>query len=222
MLAGVVPAGVAVAEVFGEDLDEGGLLPEEEPAIAGAVEQRRREYTAVRVCARLALARAGLPPAAIVPGPSRAPIWPPGVVGSMTHCAGYRGCAVARSEVIAAIGIDAEPHEALPAEVLPTVASRAERAALAALAGADPATCWDRILFSAKESVFKAWFPAAGAWLGFDDAEVVIDRPGTFTARLAVPGPVVGGRPLTGYQGRWLVSRGLIATAVTVPAAGVP
>ena len=85
---------------------------------------------------------------------------------------------------------------------------------LAARAGG---ICWDRVLFSAKESVFKAWFPATGQWLGFPGAEVALDPAGTFAARLLVPGPVVGGSPLTTYHGRWIVERGLILTAVVVP-----
>ena len=134
----------------------------------------------------------------------------------MTHCDGYRACAIGRAEKFAAVGIDAEPHAALPAGVLPMVAMESERSALAVLAAQAPGICWDRILFSAKESVFKAWFPATGRWLGFAGAEVTIDSAGTFAASLLVPGPVVGGRPLTTYHGRWIVERGLITTAVVV------
>jgi 4'-phosphopantetheinyl transferase EntD len=138
------------------------------------------------------------------------------VVGSVTHCAGYRACAVGRAEAFAAIGIDAEPHEPLPDRVLPLVAGERERAALAVLAADVPAVCWAKILFSAKEAVFKAWSPATGRWLGFTDAELTIDRDGTFAARLLVPVP---GEVPAGYRGRWLVERGLIVTAVVVPAA---
>lgn len=223
MLAAIVPADVATAEVFGGSCDDAELFPQEEEAIAPAAPKRRREFTGVRACARVALARAGLPPSPIVPGPSRAPVWPPGVTGSMTHCDGYRGCAIGRTEAIAAIGIDAEPHDDLPDGVLPFVSSESERGRLAELRRADPGTCYERILFSAKESVFKAWFPATGQWLGFEQADLTIDPGGKFTARLLVPGPVVGGRRLTAYHGRWLVSRGLILTAVIVPSApGIP
>ena len=219
MLASIVPADVIIAEVLGGDFDDGELLPEEERAISRAVATRRAEFTAVRVLARQALAKAGLPAAPVVPGPSREPVWPDGIVGSLTHCAGYRGCAIARTDVIAAIGIDAEPHQELPDGVLPMVASESERAALALLERADRTIFWDRILFSAKESVFKAWFPATGSWLGFQQAEMTIEPDGSFTARLGVPGPVVGGEEITAYHGRWLVSSGLILTAVVVPAA---
>ena len=216
VLERIVPAGVAVAEVFGYGDDDGKIFPAELAAVAAAVPKRRGEFTAARVCAHRALELAGLPAVPIVPGPSREPLWPDGVVGILTHCDGYRACAVGRSGVVAAIGIDAEPHAVLPEGVLAMVTSETERAALAGLAAADPATCWDRILFCAKESVYKAWFPATGRWLGFLDAEVTIDPAGCFTARLAVPGPAIGGQPLTAYHGRWLVGSGLILTSVTV------
>jgi 4'-phosphopantetheinyl transferase EntD len=218
MLAEIVPGGVVTAEVFGGEYDEAELFPQEEAAIERAAPKRRREFAGVRACARVALAKAGLPAAPIVPDSSRAPIWPPGVTGSMTHCDGYRGCALGRTETIAAIGIDAEPHAALPDGVLPMVTSESERDALTQLGRADPGICYERILFSAKESVFKAWFPVTGQWLGFQQADLSIDRGGEFIARLLVPGPLVGGQRLAAYQGRWLVSRGLILTAVTVSA----
>ena len=73
--------------------------------------------------------------------------------------------------------------------------------------GASPGTCWDRLLFSAKESVYKAWFPLTRRWLGFEEADITIDpADGTFTARLLVPAPVAGGSPLTGFTGRWLAA----------------
>jgi 4'-phosphopantetheinyl transferase EntD len=218
MLEAIVPAGVAVAEEFGPLNEEADLLPAERAAIATAAPKRRREFAAVRACARQALAELGLPAAAVVPGPSGAPSWPPGVVGSMTHCQDFRACAIGRAGEFAAIGVDAEPHAVLPDGVLGMVAGAAERATLSELAAAVPGTSWDRILFCAKEAVYKAWFPAAGRWLGFSDADVLIDPGGTFHARLLVPGPVVGGRQLAGYDGRWQVARGLITAAVVIPA----
>jgi 4'-phosphopantetheinyl transferase EntD len=216
MLAAIVPSGVEVAEVFGDRCDHAALFPGEEAVIRDAAPKRQLEFTAVRACARQAMERAGLQPVPILPGPSGAPAWPRGVVGSMTHCGGYRACAVGRAELFAAIGIDAEPHDALPSRVLAMVAGQSERAALAKLAARAPGICWDRILFSAKESVFKAWYPATGRWLGFAGAEVTIDPAGTFAASLLVPGP----HPIDRYHGRWIVERGLLATAVVVPAGG--
>ncbi len=213
MLADLLPSAVTSAEVFGDECDDGELLPQEAALVAGASDKRRREYTGARVCARLALARAGFRPAPILPGPTGAPRWPPGVVGSMTHCDGYRAAAIGRSDAFAAIGIDAEPHAPLPDGVLARVASESERAALARLAARAPEFCWDRMLFSAKEAVFKAWSPATGRWLGFTDAELELGLDGRFAARLLVAGP------LTAYRGLWAVSRGVLVTAVTAPAA---
>jgi 4'-phosphopantetheinyl transferase EntD len=218
LLAGILPPGIESAEVFGGDCDDGQLFPAEATLVAEATQKRRREFTGVRVCARLALARAGIRPAPIIRGPSGAPQWPAGMVGSMTHCYGYRGAAVGRAEAFAAIGIDAEPHDELPAGVLARVARESERTVLDGLTARAPGFCWDRILFSAKESVFKAWSPMTGRRLGFTDAQVDLDTSGAFAARLLVAGPVVGGRRIDAFSGRWVVGRGLVVTAVIVPA----
>jgi 4'-phosphopantetheinyl transferase EntD len=216
MLGDILPPQVAAAEEFG-DVPDVVLFPEEEAAIAKSVDKRRREFSTARACARAALARLGLPPAPIVPGDKRAPQWPPGVVGSITHCAGYRACAVARDRDMVTIGVDAEPHDTLPDGVLGAVAADGERAALAALARARPEVHWDRMLFCAKESVYKAWFPLARRWLGFEDARIDIDPvAGTFRATLLVEGPVVNGAPLRGFEGRWLVGNGLILAAIAI------
>ena len=147
-----------------------------------------------------------------------APLWPAGIVGSMTHCPGYRGSAVARAEDMLTVGVDAEPDDRLPAGVLDAVAAADERAGLDALASAAQGPSWDRLLFCAKEAVYKAWFPLTQRWLGFKEAAVTISpADGTFTARLLVEGPVLDGRPLTGFTGRWLARDGLILTAIAVP-----
>jgi 4'-phosphopantetheinyl transferase EntD len=218
MIGDILPPEVAVAEEFG-DVPDVVLFPEEEAVIARAVDKRRREFTTARACARAALAKLGQPPVPILPGERGAPGWPDGVVGSITHCAGYRACAVARSDEVRTVGLDAEPHDKLPDGVLEAVTSEPERAMLAALAAARPQVCWDRMLFCIKESVYKAWFPLTRRWLGFEDASVDIDpAAGTFAARLLVEGPVVNGETLTGFEGRWLVSNGLILTAIAIPA----
>jgi 4'-phosphopantetheinyl transferase EntD len=217
VLADIVPPEVAADEAFGDPPDV-VLFPEEEAVVARAVDKRRREFASARACARAGLARLGVPPVPILPGLRGAPQWPPGIVGSMTHCAGYRASAVARAGDMLTLGLDAEPDDSLPEGVLGAVASADERAALDALASAAPAPSWDRLLFSAKESVYKAWFPLTRRWLGFKEAAVTINpADGTFDARLLVEGPVVDGRRLTGFTGRWLAGDGLILTAIAVP-----
>jgi 4'-phosphopantetheinyl transferase EntD len=103
--------------------------------------------------------------------------------------------------------------------MLGEIGRASERARIARLAAASPAVHWDRMLFCAKESVYKTWFPLTGRWLDFDAAEVSFDiSRGRFTARLLVPGLVVAGSPVRELHGRWLSSRGLVAAAITVPA----
>ncbi|GGM44251.1 4'-phosphopantetheinyl transferase [Micromonospora sonchi] len=217
MIERILPPAVVVVESF-NDPDGATLFPEEEACIAKAVQKRRREFTTVRDCARRALGQLGLAPAPILPGVRGAPVWPDGVVGSMTHCDGYRGAALARSAEIATIGVDAEPHAPLPDGVLGAIALPGERTRTAALAADQPAIWWDRLLFSAKESVYKAWFPLTGRWLGFDEADIELAPDGTFVAQLLVPGPLLGGTPVTSFRGRFLVDRGLLLTAIAVPA----
>ncbi|MGW0534766.1 4'-phosphopantetheinyl transferase family protein [Streptomyces sp. NPDC003032] len=208
---------VTVVETH-DDPADAVLFPEEEAVVANAVAKRRNEFTTVRHCARTALNLIGVPPAPILPGQRGAPRWPAGVVGSMTHCAGYRAAVVARAGEVTSLGVDAEPGEPLrDPDVLTLIADETERAALARLGARYPGTPWDRLLFSAKESVYKTWFPLTGRWLGFEDAHVELEPDGTFTARLLVEGPVVEGVELKVFSGQWIVRDGIAATAIVLP-----
>jgi 4'-phosphopantetheinyl transferase EntD len=214
----IVPKSAACAEAFGGSPGT-GLFPEEITLVARATEKRRREFTAGRECARAALAGLGLAAVPILRGYRGAPQWPDGVVGSITHCPGYVAAAVARAQDLAAIGLDAEPNAALPGGVLELISLPAERARLRRLAAAAQGTSWDRLLFCAKEAVYKAWFPLTGRWLGFADADITIDATErAFTARIQVPAPVIGGSPLTSFTGCWLASNDLLLAAIAVPA----
>ncbi|MFI9200276.1 4'-phosphopantetheinyl transferase [Streptomyces sp. NPDC053048] len=226
MIGALLPAGVESAESFHDPEDPPALFPEEEALLANAVDKRRREFTTVRACARTALGRLGLAPSPIVPGQRGAPQWPAGVIGSMTHCAGYRAAAVAHAADMLTIGLDAEPNQPLPNGGVRELVTRPEEHGwLARLAAERPGVCWDRLVFSAKESVYKAWFPLTHRWLDFEDAVIEVDAvAGTFTARLLTPDPLleVTGNRLSGFSGRWLARDGLIVTAIAVPRDGLP
>ena len=214
MLEELLPNTVAVVEVRGND-PSAYLLPEETPLLGRAVEKRRRELTAGRTCARRALCKLGLPATPILRGDKREPIWPPGVVGSITHCHEYCAAAVALASDILTVGIDAEIHEALPSGVLGRVCVDREQAWLAE---APPKIHWDRLFFSVKESVYKAWFPLTHRWLDFKDAEVTFAPDhGTFRAQLLVTPPTVANQELAVFAGRFLVQDGLVLTAIALP-----
>lgn len=216
MIETIVSDRVATADAF-DDPPCTCLYPEEAARVANAVDKRRQEYTTVRHLARQAMVHLGVPAAAIVPGSRREPLWPAGVVGSLTHCVGYRAAALASAEHVTAVGIDAEPHMPLPDRLVRRLALPEELDLLADLEAGHPSVCWDRLLFSAKEAVYKAWFPLAQRWLDFDDATVTLD-PGhrTFTVRLHRTGPLVHGVPLVAMSGRWLIERGLIVCVVEI------
>lgn len=218
MITDLLPPPVVAHDAFG-DPDGVVLFPEEEEHVAKAVDKRRREFATGRHCARTALAALGFPPAPLLPGPKREPLWPEGVVGSITHCQGYRAAAVGLVGQVRTIGIDAEPNEPTPHGVLEAIAVPGELARMPELRAAGDKVAWDRLLFSAKETVYKAWYPLARRWLGFEDAEVTINPDdGTFHARILVEPPVVDGFALDGFTGRWLAREGFVVTAIAVPA----
>jgi 4'-phosphopantetheinyl transferase EntD len=217
LITELLPDSAVAVEAF-DDAAPAPLFPAEDDLIRRAVDRRRREFATGRRCAREALGKLGLRPVPLLPGVGGAPLWPAGVVGSITHCAGYRGAAVARATTVATLGIDAEPNEPLPDGVLDTIANDAEREMVAGLLAAHPGVRWDRLLFSAKESAYKAWFPVAGTWLDFADVAVAFDpEDNAFQARfpgrkLMFPSAVVSCLP-----GRVGVGRGLVLTAVAMP-----
>lgn len=210
-------AALASAELYS---DPPGLAPllDEEPLIARAVPKRRNEFVTARYCARLALQELGQPAVPILKGEKGEPRWPAGIVGSLTHCQGFRGAAVGRNPGVRSLGIDAEPHDVLPDGVLAAVSLPEERSAIDAL----PADLhWDRILFCAKEATYKAWFPLTGRWLGFEDAHISFDVDGSgdgggFVSRILIDPAAVSGPPLTALRGRWSVRQGLVLAAIVL------
>lgn len=219
MIEKVLPPIVIAVEAFG-DLAELYDFADEQRVVAGAVEKRRREFVTARRCAHEALQRMGIAPVPIRSGNDHAPIWPAGVVGSITHCDGYRAAAVAKGGQLASVGIDAEVNQPLPAGVADRVLRSAERAQLSALSRASHRLGWDRLFFSCKEAVYKAWYPLTGHWLDFSDVELVVDSAASqFRARVHVDVRRRDGRPAPAYfYGRYAANAQLIVTAVTVAA----
>jgi 4'-phosphopantetheinyl transferase EntD len=220
LLSGVLPDdghALAAAEMY-TDPPELAPLPEEEPLIARSVAKRRNEFITVRYCAREALGELGVAPVPILKGEKGEPCWPDGIVGSLTHCEGFRGAAVARHDAIRSVGIDAEPHDVLPKGVLDAISLPGERVELQAL---PTGLHWDRILFCAKEATYKAWFPVTHRWLGFEDAHITFDVDGNgtsggFESRILVDPAALSGPPLQTLAGRWSVCDGLTLTAIVL------
>lgn len=191
------------------------LFAAEARAVAQARPNRQREFRAGRAAIRAALARMGLPPWPVPAGPDRAPVWPGGVTGSLSHSATVCVAALVPSGALAAVGVDIEPAEALPEALLPEICTLPERAWLSTRPAAERGLL-ARLIFSAKECAYKAQYMQSRSFLEFSDLEVTLaPETGQFDAtfRRAVPG---FGREARLF-GRFAIAQGHIVTALTVP-----
>lgn len=222
----IVPPGVTAVTNTEVGIDERTAISEMWPAEAAAVEtaspKRRAEFASARALARIALARMGREPTAVPRGGKGMPIWPTGVVGTMTHCDGYRGVALAEVEEFRSVGVDVEPHRALPNGVLETVSLPEEREWVRAAAMGEPDVHWDLLLFTAKETTYKVWYPLTRRWLGFADARITFnvddvsgaEAVGRWSSEILIDPTVVdGGPPLRSVSGDWIVRAGHAASA---------
>ncbi|MCR8549101.1 4'-phosphopantetheinyl transferase superfamily protein [Salipiger sp. P9] len=158
-----LPAGLGWA-ICKPTSDPGALFPEERAALRNALPTRVAEFAGGRRAARQAMAQLGLAPQAIPMAPDRAPVWPEGLVGSITHSAGNCLALVGRASDWHAIGADLEPDADLPADIISEIATPEE---LLRLAPIPPARAAAR-LFSAKEAAYKAQYPLTQSLFGFD------------------------------------------------------
>ncbi|MBM0238145.1 4'-phosphopantetheinyl transferase superfamily protein [Micromonospora sp. ATA32] len=213
----LLPPVVSVAVAGAADW-AGVLLPAERACLSErAVQSRRRDFTAGRVCARRAMAGLGLPAVPVPSAADRAPVWPDGVVGTITHTTGYCAAAAARTTEIRSVGMDAERHKELNPGVRRLICLPEEEERCARLPSG---ISWPAVVFSAKETVYKVWHPVAGSWLDFHDAQVELDPDaGVFTARIA-PARVDAAqvaRPPALITGRFAVDADLVRTAAVLP-----
>ena len=212
-LATILPPDVIVVEA--EDwMWDAPLLPDEAEAVRYAGSRRRREFAAGRTCARIALEKLGHRHFPIRCRTDRLPEWPSGVVGSITHCADYCAAAIGIRPRIQSLGIDAEQNVALTVEETNMICSAQElkRAAQVALPASVSA---GKLIFSAKESFYKCYYPVAGRFLEFSDVTVTITDDSTFVAELnSSTAPSLLGR--RHCEGRFVVTQQHILTAVAL------
>lgn len=156
-LASQLPRGVACDLLPFDEKCDFELFPSEQVSVERAVERRRRDFAAGRHCARRALARLGLEQIEIPSGQDRAPVWPFGIVGSISHCDGLAMAAVAANPSLLGLGVDCEVRRRVPKHLGPTILHDDER--YGAGLPLDPGGEWLTAVFSAKEAVFKAIYP---------------------------------------------------------------
>jgi 4'-phosphopantetheinyl transferase EntD len=194
-------------------LDE--LFPEELLCIASAVPRRQAEFATARVCARAALSRLGIQPAPLVPGRDRSPRWPTGVVGSISHADGLCAVAVARGSDVESIGIDVETSSPLEAELERVICTPNELRWLDAHDAHPQRGRWAKLLFSAKESLYKCQYPISRQMLDFADVELSLDTAAmTFSGTLRPTGLRHLARSM---HGRWVWTEDFVLTRTVHP-----
>ena len=182
-LGALLPPGIVAVEAVG-DVAPDELLEGEPAIIARAVEARQLEFARGRSCARRAARGARCREPAPILSDDRAPIWPAKVIGSITHCREYCCAAVANSDRWLALGIDVELLRPLEPGVRDQIMIDTE---LPQLDGLDPEIPWPCVVFSAKEALYKAWYPIAKRWLDFHEVAVRLDvTRGRFEAEMLV------------------------------------
>jgi 4'-phosphopantetheinyl transferase EntD len=208
----LLPDGVAVVAAPSE-AEPRPLYAEEAAQAARMAARRRHEFALGRSCARRALAALDVAPVALPMAADRSPVWPAGVVGSISHWDGWCVAAAAPTAACRALGIDGERRRALPAGVGPLVTTKSERAWLS---DTDAGSHWETALFTMKEATYKAWAPLTGLWLDFEDVELTVDvASGVFRADLRVPDvPSSVGASL---EGRFAIDEDAVLAAVVVP-----
>jgi 4'-phosphopantetheinyl transferase EntD len=190
-MASLVLPGLLVGHRLIAAGDENALLDAEAASCGASVIARRRASGAARIVARGLMARLGVENGLVPKDASGAPIWPAGIVGSLAHDDTIAVAAVARARDFRAIGIDVEPAEPLPTDMLDLVAAPSE------LRGLAEQPLHARILFAAKEAVYKASFPLDRVFLEFRDITVdladrsAVARERAFALRICVSNHIV-------------------------------
>ncbi|HTT01781.1 MAG TPA: 4'-phosphopantetheinyl transferase superfamily protein [Steroidobacteraceae bacterium] len=213
LLNGLFPSGVIAFEARGP-VAAAALMPAEARCVARAVPKRVGEFAAGRACARAALAALNIADFALCVGPDREPLWPEGITGSITHCAGYCGVVVARTTCVAGLGVDAERCDAVQRRLWDRITVDAERAWLEQLPES-AAAHMAALIFSAKESFFKCQFPLTRNWLNFSDVSVSIESSQSFIIQSRAD-PKLASLPNGPWRGRFVIANDLVVTGIGV------
>jgi len=183
---------------------------QEAEAVKRACPKRQGEFFAGRAAVREAMQQLGYPGQPVLAGRDRAPVWPHGLIGSISHCDAL--CVAALSEIseLRSIGIDVESDTPLEPDLIPTVCSLIERAWLSSQPEADRGLL-AKLIFSAKECAYKCQFPVTRTMFDFDTLEITPDLDtGQFEATFTRDVDCIAQG--TCFHGRFVILDGLIIT----------
>lgn len=213
----ILPQGLAVAAgdptVMPDCID-----PDEDRAVRGAVPRRVVEFHAGRAAARAAMQVLGAPGQSILVAQDRAPVWPDGLTGSISHSSTACVAAVGKASDWRGIGVDLEEATALDPLLIGEVCTKAERRWLGQQPEAERGLM-AKLIFSAKEAAYKAQYTQSRRLFGFDALEVSIDRhTSRFKAQFCAPQePFAAGDFL---HGSYAHAAGLLVTGVAIRHSG--
>lgn len=195
------------------------LEPEESALVRTASPAVRAAFSAGRCFAHEALSLIGAEHAPLLrtgpgaAGADRAPAWPAGFVGSLSHTSRHCAAIAARVSTHRAIGIDLEAPSRVTPKLLDRICTAQERAALDPMV--DPARA--ALHFAAREAFYKVWSPVARRSIGFRDVEVIAKGAGRFEVRV-LEGVDVAPFESRTFPGYWDADGDLIAAVVLVQA----
>ncbi|MBT8422000.1 MAG: 4'-phosphopantetheinyl transferase superfamily protein [Gammaproteobacteria bacterium] len=208
LIAGLFPDDVAVAGSVTCPTDA-ALLPEEQHQTTAMVAKRLREFTHGRHCARQAMQQLGHAPAPVLKHEDRSPVWPDQICGSISHTGDIAAAVVAHRDGYRSLGLDIETAEPLDESTHALILRPDERSADGAQA---------KLIFSAKEAIYKTLYPLVGSYLDFQEMVVEFDKAdGTFAAQPhtdRVPPPLAAA-----LQGRYQVTPDWVVAATWIRAA---
>jgi 4'-phosphopantetheinyl transferase EntD len=219
-VGGLFPPGVPAAEMRAPG--NPALLYPQESAHLGtrAVPKRVQEFAAGRLCARKALAELGVRNFPVEVASDRQPVWPPGVVGSITHTEGFCAAVAADKKILSAVGLDSELAGSVKHELWRNLFRGSEVPWLNSLPPSQQAAA-ATMLFSAKEAFYKCQYPLTREWLNFHDVWVEVPAwgagQGVFNIH-ANRGIAFERHAALPLQGRFILHDSFVTAGVGLPA----
>lgn len=178
-------------------------------------ERRRREFLAGRAAIRQAIADLGEAPRPVAVGPDRAPVWPRGLAGSLSHSATFCVAAVARTDQFRALGVDVEEDMPLDPALEDTILTASERDRLPSEPGRRGRTA--KLVFSAKECAYKCQYALSRKLFDFHTLDLWLDQEARAFSATFLRDVAPFGRGAV-LRGRFMIEDGIIATWMGVPA----
>jgi 4'-phosphopantetheinyl transferase EntD len=211
-IAALFAAG-AVACQTRETISADAVLPEEQQYLSRAAPKRIHEFAAGRACGRAALSHLGYADVALLMSADRAPRWPAGATGSITHTDTFCAAVVAPSRQIRALGLDVEPAQSVKPQLWRRICTAQELALLRAQ-DEPSALAAATLIFSAKEAFYKCQYTLTQEWLGFADISITIDAD-RFTVA-ATRSLRIAALTAAPWHGRYRHEAGRVVTGVCI------